>query len=280
VKLRTHTATLGIAYRFGGVDPPAYTAAGPDAPVYKAPPAALAPSWTGFYVGFDGGVRSTRTDVTTTSALDDGTPFDLRFDATSAPFDGSAFRFGPFVGYNLQIAPQWLLGIEGDFGWARQTTALIGIPFTPGFMPAGNPHDSLAIKTTWDAGARGRLGYLVTPSFLVYVTGGAAWLHYETTSSCGPTGCLLFLLPAVITNSTTKTGWTIGTGIETMLWGNWFARGEYRYADFGTGSFTLSRTGAPPDAGLTNYDVRVRTHTALFGIAYKFGNVGAVIAKY
>ena len=80
-------------------------------------------------------------------------------------------------------------------------------------------------------------------------------------------------LSAVITNSTTKTGWTIGTGIETMLWGNWFARGEYRYADFGTGSFTLSRKGAPPDAGLTNYDVRVRTHTALFGIAYKFGDV-------
>ena len=73
---------------------------------------------------------------------------------------------------------------------------------------------------------------------------------------------------------------TIGTGIETMLWGNWFARGEYRYADFGTGSFSLSRTGAPPDAGLTNYDVRVRTHTALFGIAYKFGDAGAVIAKY
>jgi len=64
--------------------------------------------------------------------------------------------------------------------------------------------------------------------------------------------------------------WTIGTGIETMLWANWFARGEYRYADFGTGSFTLSRIGAPPDAGLTNYDVKLRTHTALFGIAYKF----------
>jgi outer membrane immunogenic protein len=96
------------------------------------------------------------------------------------------------------------------------------------------------------------------------------------TPTCGP---------ATITSSTTKTGWTIGGGIETMLWSNWFVRGEYRYADFGTDSFALTRTvppvgGFPPFVISSSHDITLRTHTALFGIAYKFGNAGAVITKY
>ncbi len=250
--------------------------------------AALAASWTGFYVGLAAGQRSTRTDATTTSAFDTGDGvFNLAGRATSEPLDGTAFRFGPYVGYNWQAAPRWLLGVEGDFGWASQTTTLGGFGFSPGFFVLNNcSNDSFAMKTTWDATARARVGYLVTPSFLAYLTGGAAWLHYETTSICLGTNLCIGpppALPAIIASSTTKAGWTIGGGIETMLWSNWFARGEYRYADFGTEPFTLTRTAAArfgPFVISSSHDITVRTHTALFGIAYKFGDAGAVIAKY
>jgi outer membrane immunogenic protein len=64
-----------------------------------------------------------------------------------------------------------------------------------------------------------------------------------------------------------------------MLWGNWIARGEYRYADFGTISNTDTRSaGGPPF--IVSYDVRVRTHTATLGVAYKFDWGNPVVAKY
>ena len=75
----------------------------------------------------------------------------------------------------------------------------------------------------------------------------------------------------MVTNAATKAGWTIGGGLETALGANWFARGDYRYADFGTSSFTINRLGFS-----TNFDLALRTHTATFGLSYKFGGLGAL----
>jgi opacity protein-like surface antigen len=35
--------------------------------------------------------------------------------------------------------------------------------------------DNFALRTGWDGSARARIGFLLTPSTLVYATGGAAW---------------------------------------------------------------------------------------------------------
>jgi outer membrane immunogenic protein len=76
----------------------------------------------------------------------------------------------------------------------------------------------------------------------------------------------------VVENSATKTGWTIGGGLETALSGHWLARGEYRYADFGTRSFTIARSSDEPELNPTvnTFDVKLRTHTLTFGLAYQF----------
>ena len=270
-----------------------FTAAGPvyaadlpaRMPVKMPPIPTAASSWTGLYIGLGLGPRASRTDVISTSAtLAVGpafspVPIDLSGLATREPLDGTAFRAAPYVGLNWQIAPQWVVGIEGDAGFANQTTTLAGFPFGPGVLPTGLAGDSLAIKTTWDASTRGRLGFLIMPTTLVYATGGAAWQRYEVTSTCGSRlFCLLDRVTSpVIAGAVTKTGWTIGGGFETALWGNWFVRGEYRYADFGTSSFFQTRTasafGGGPSFMITdNFNVAVRTHTATFGLAYKFGD--------
>src|SRR5262249_11821907 len=101
------------------------------------------------------------------------------------PLNDTAFRFSPYVGINWQLAPQWLIGIEGDVGIASKTKTLVGT-FYPGLFNVGVAGDTFSIRTTWDASARARLGYLVTPSVLVYATGGGAWLHLEATSRCTP----------------------------------------------------------------------------------------------
>jgi outer membrane immunogenic protein len=253
-----------------------------DLPV-KAPAATVtaAPSWTGFYTGLGVGARSTVSDPNVTASTFGATDFLAQTCSnvfggcfTSAPINDTAFRFSIYGGYNWQIAPQWVVGLEGDLGFANKTTTLGGFvyPSSPGFF-GGFGADSFSVKTTWDASARARAGFLINPSVMLYATGGAAWLHVETTSTCNtffngvcqPGG----QSPAVITDSTTKLGWTVGGGIEAMLWSNWIARAEYRYADFGTISNTDSRGPAPY---AVSFDLPLKSHMATFGLAYKWGN--------
>lgn len=267
-------------------------------PVYKAPPAAVvsAPSWTGFYIGAGLGFRSndTRVDVTSYKTNVGGSSFDifavgctLGFScALGEPFNGTAFRFSPYIGYNWQIAPRWVVGIEADWGIGNQTTTLQGNRYPAPSVIFGGAPDSFAVKTTWDASVRARAGFLVDPAVLFYATGGPAWLHVESTSNCSTAAfgsCSPAFGPTVITDSTTKFGFTVGGGIEAMLWPNWVARGEYRYSDFGTINNVDSRAcpsgcGGLPFTETVNYGMKVRTHTATFGLAYLFGGPSAAFA--
>jgi outer membrane immunogenic protein len=89
-----------------------------------------------------------------------------------------------------------------------------------------------------------------------------------------------------ISKSLIKPGFSIGGGGEAKLWGNWVARAEYRYSDFGTARFNEARScngvvrindpfGGFSGAGCFETDVvqssaRLRTNTATFGLAYTF----------
>jgi outer membrane immunogenic protein len=293
VKVKTHTALFGLAYKFG--DPLITEQAASGYPlVTKAPRPAVA-SWSGFYLGAGAGVRSTRTAAAVTSFVVAGVEIlpaacagfnSIGGCVTSEPINDSAFRFSPYAGFNWQFAPQWLVGVEGDVGFANKSTTLSGMTYPlSGFMN-GDALNSFSVKTTWDASARARFGYLVNPTVLIYATGGAAWLRVESTSTCNNdpnNGICAAATPTAITQATTKLGWTVGGGIEAILWQNWVARGEYRYADFGTITNTDTRTN-PPIAGgsprTLTYDLSVRSHTAMLGLAYKFDWGAPVVAKY
>ncbi len=266
---------------------PAFSA---DLPV-KAPPVvpAAATPWTGFYLGLGIGARASVVDASVTSATMGSVP---PLNLLSAGFcnaanpcipgesvDNTAFRVGPYVGYNWQWQ-QWLVGVEGDWGWADGSRTLSGM-MAPGgnsinLLASGLGDSSYSVKTTWDASIRGRFGWVAVPNVLLYGTAGAAWLHVEQTSVCGVSvflpNCSPFQLgPAAITDSTDRLGWTVGGGLEAMLWTNWIVRGEYRYADFGTWSPTDVRATAAGTFPVAVTDaVRIRTHTATFGLAYKF----------
>jgi outer membrane immunogenic protein len=280
VPFRSHTTAFGLAYKFGDEVAPSGASGGwfeNMLPVKALPAKAVASSsWDGLYAGFAIGLRAAGTDVTTTGP-DDPTLLAGPNGATSQPLNGTGFRGSPYVGWNWQIAPRWVVGIEGDVGFADQTTSLPGIGFSPGIDPfIGSQNNNLAVRTTWDASARGRVGFIVTPATLLYATAGAAWQHFEVTSTCGSqlgnTECG-GLPPLIVTNSATKAGWTAGLGAETMLGSNWFARAEYRYADLGPSSFTINRQGVPT----ISFDAGLRTHTATFGVSYKFGGPGGLL---
>jgi outer membrane immunogenic protein len=272
------------------------------APVYKVP--ALAESWAGFYIGAGVGLRASDTNVNVNTATDTTAPPVLQNMfvgancfaglpcVTGHPFNGTAFRASSYLGYNWQVG-RTVLGVEGDFGFADQTTTLAGgaYPATP-FSTGGSPSNAFSVKTAWDASIRARGGYLIDPALLLYGTAGPSWIHLETTSNCSTLlaaegdcvpGGSPGLAPASITHGQTKLGYTVGGGLETMLWPNWIARAEYRYSDYGRTSNTDVRTSAF-GVQTVNYDTTVRTHMATFGLAYKFGDAampgGGSLAAY
>jgi outer membrane immunogenic protein len=271
-RLRTHTAAFGLAYKFG--DPAAAADTVVAMPV-KARPMTPSFNWTGPYAGIDAGMRSTRTDLTTDAFLFP-TAFNLTGAALSEPLDGTAFRLGGYLGFNWLFAPQWLVGLEGDGGWADNAVTLQGV-FVPGVFASGLRGESLSTKASWDGSIRGRFGFLVTPQTLAYLTGGLAWQQFESSEICPATQCGS---PINFSNSSTRMGWTVGGGLETVLWGNWLARAQYRYSDFGRTTYTSSTLTNGEFIG-TTYDQTMRTHDVQFGIAFKL-DVGSpsVTAKY
>jgi outer membrane immunogenic protein len=271
---------------------PAFAADIAPAPIYtKEPVVAPVASWTGFYLGGGIGFRSANVSEQTLSAdmpnqfrsVLDPVTCGFTLCGTTSSFDHTAFRFSPYLGYNWQFARQWLVGLEGEVGFGSRTSSIDGVPL-PGagqFSEFNGLGDSFSVKTSWDASARARIGYLATPGFLFYATGGPAWQHVEATSTCGPNnsafhcnalaGGPALLNPTTITDSATKLGFTIGAGVETMLDGHWMVRGEIRYSDFGSITNTDVRTAPAPSQDLTtSYKLRLTTETATVGVAYKF----------
>jgi outer membrane immunogenic protein len=266
-KLRTHTASVGLAWKFG--EP---VSGGRSHPLQAQ--AAILPSWRGAYVGLGLGARAAHTDLTATSESVGGFTDDvLARRANTRPMDNTTFRASPYAGYLWQLASQWTAGVEGDFGFADRTTTREG--FTTIFLADSQSQgESLSVRSRWDASLRLRGGYLVNPRTMLYATGGLAWQNFELTSTCVSANCTGFfaLSPTIISQSTTKTGWTLGGGLETALWGNWLARAEYRYADYGKAGLTVARASgrADHDPSANTYDVAMRTHLATFGVTYRF----------
>jgi outer membrane immunogenic protein len=229
-----------------------------------APPVAVAPAydWTGFYVGASLGGRWSDVTWTTTSPSFPGSLI-----GNSANLDSSTVRAGGYVGYNWQFAPNWLVGIEGDIAWGDSDKSLAGFPGLCFAAGCGN-FDTIKVRERWDASLRGRLGFLATPTFLIYATGGAAWQDTEVSANCLGTAINASYCAIAVGNSvsTTKSGWTVGGGVETILWTNWLARLEYRFADYGTIGFALPPA---PVVGFTS-NVELKTHTFYGGLAYKF----------
>lgn len=273
VDLKTHTALFGLAYKLGP------NVSNDASSTYALASAAPAPSWNGYYLGLALGGRSSASKWTTTSIREALGNVIFEPDTKDAVFDNVAARYGGYVGANWRFAPMWVAGIEADLGWADRTRSVNGLPGTFGEI-SGNTlrsGDSVSLRSTWDASLRGRIGFLATPSFLAYATAGPTWLHLERSLSCGGT-CTSNIggLPTSTTSeSTTKFGWTIGGGIETAVVGNWLARAEYRYADYGTWATTWSL--APTFSGAA--DIKLTTHTALVGLAYSFDRFAAMAGK-
>jgi outer membrane immunogenic protein len=282
----------------------------------QVPRAVSTPTWTGPYIGLDAGLRYDAVDANVTSgtvgtpptAIDVGgaKPPSGNFLETAAPLtmayiDNIALRGGVYGGWNYQITPDWLIGAEGDFGWANETAVLHGSAYptnllfgSPSLPFGATPQDQFRVTTKWDGSLALRVGWLLTPSTLLYVSGGLAWANIQVTSTCSPTPTANVsncapgnyfsgtLGPVEIEQSATALGWTAAVGIEYRLWSsNWLLRGQYRFSGFdypsGSNAFTFattrSCTGCPSAASSplnVSFQLPLMQHLFEIGIAYKF----------
>jgi outer membrane immunogenic protein len=266
------------------------TAADLARPVYRAP-VVYAPvaSWTGFYVGGNVGYAWATDDYTlTTPQLFTGA-FPPINAAPGAAGTGSLTPRGETggfqAGYNYQIQ-RLVVGAEVDFdALALHNTSTLATIFPPGFgnVFSGLPlTSSSTMRTDWLVTARARVGYTPWDRLLVYVTGGAAWtqVHYSETNTYSFTGGV-----DVETGSITQTrgAWTIGGGAEFVLFGQWTAKAEYLYANFGTVTTQafIPAIGFAPSAGAPFiHTADLKTNIVRVGLNYRFPSYAAAPAVY
>ncbi len=231
-------------------------------------------SWTGCYIGGHIGGGWGRKTFDVRFADEDFAPFSVR-DKTSG------FLAGGQIGCDYQFAPNWVIGIEGAASWAdiKGTT---DISFE-GLLDAVESA-SVHAKTDFLASATGRLGF-AWDRWLGYVKGGIAWGHdkYNVASTV--------VFPdwqeaGTFAGSETRTGWTVGAGVEWAFLPNWSAKLEYDFYDFGTRNVLLPGTINGDDGiEISSVDAHIKQqiHTVQFGINYRFGlgkGKAPVVARY
>ena len=213
-------------------------------PVYNKAPAYAAPiyNWTGFYIGGHvGGAFSS----------------DNNFNGlTTGNNSNGRFLGGLQGGADYQFAPNWVLGVEGQYSWLSGN---VGAVF-PGAFAYNNNQRGLGSVT-------GRAGYTWGPG-LLYVKGGYAYSDNNESVTLGGTP-----VPFTI-NGDHRNGYTVGAGLEYMFAPSWSAKIEYQYYNFGKANF-VTPVALAPFGSFTTDD-----HTVKAGLNYRFNWGGPVAARY
>ncbi|HTV35256.1 MAG TPA: outer membrane beta-barrel protein [Xanthobacteraceae bacterium] len=240
---------------------------------YTPPPPP--PSWTGFYIGLNGGAgwgtTATSVNVGQTLALNGIPGINLSVPLAQTSLNG--WLAGGQIGYNYQIG-NYLVGIEGEGDWANISgTSPCAVVF------------SCTSKVKWTADIAGRFGVVPIANLLVYVKGGVSWAGLQSSFGngiSGTVGPITFAGDVNANLNTTQVGGLLGIGTEYMFAPNWTAKIEYTYADYGKENFTVpvnaaggvAIAGGPTLAGSTSFPTSVQSqlqvHTVKFGINYLF----------
>jgi outer membrane immunogenic protein len=234
----------------------------------KAPPPVAVFSWTGCYVGIEGGGawgRSRHDNIAF-----GGTP-GIGGTNFTPWFDVSGGLAGIEYGCNQQFGGNWVFGLESDWSWTNKR----GSALDSG--PVGNNLFSSETRERWISTTRARIGWTWDRTWL-YVTGGFAAAKVDANVTVP-----IQFAPnnGIFTSSHTLYGWTVGAGLEYAFWNNWSLKAEYLYVRLENQVFQFNGT-IVPDHGAINLD----NHIVRAGLNWRFTDCvfgtcgGPVVAKY
>lgn len=248
-----------LAHGAQAADMPVLRGAIREAPVVRA-------IWQGFYAGGQVGYGSSNMDfrgfnsglidrLTTDPSVFFGLPFappawrELQQSVTHR-----ASMFGGFAGYNAQF-DNVIMGVEGNYMHGAFTGSSFGrntLTFMVDGVPTSVSTESAASMTITNFGTLRLRGGYVMDNFLPYAFVGFAMGIHDTAQRVAITGTGLTPRElATDNNSQFLYGYSAGVGLDWMLFGGLFVRGEYEYLKF---SSTLD----------------TEIHSIRGGIGYKF----------
>jgi outer membrane immunogenic protein len=188
------------------------------------PPPQPLPTWTGFYIGAQGGGGWGNSDETYFL-----TPNTAAFVGTQN-YNVSGGMVGGLIGYNYQIN-SFVLGAQADYNGANISgrSNVINTGLSDTYFTQINSYGDV----------KGLAGYAFGPA-LFFVDGGFAFgalkHRYDAAGNGGAANSFV--------NDTTQTGWTIGVGVDYLFAQNWAAGLEYDFVDLGKSSIQYSATPA------------------------------------
>ncbi len=227
-----------------------------DMPV-KARPYAPVFSWTGCYIGIEGGGAWGRSKHSGVGAPGFGTLADF-----TPWFDVSGGLFGGEVGCNATIGNTgWVFGAESDLSWTNKKGSSFEI------LPGGVPTFLDETREKWISTSRMRIGP-TWDRLWAYVTGGFAAAKVEARVT-SPLGLVFY-------DTHTLYGWTAGAGLEYAFWDTWSVKVEYLYARFETQAFFA----IPPAGVAVRGGIPLDDHIVRVGLNWRWGGLGPVVAAY
>jgi len=238
----------------------------PPTPIPPPPPTPIC-EWCGLYLGINAGV-GVGVDSFNTSISAGGPDFPGNaFLSSSDTHALTGGLFGGQIGYNWQ-AGNWVFGGEFDWDWSgQQNTSTKAAQNLGGVGAAASLTDSDKINSIGTL--RARLGW-ANAGWLWYVTGGVAWAEVNDTFTGSTTNPLVALNGTSVSFSQTKSGGTVGAGVETRLWGGWSTKLEYLYANLGSTDRAFTRTNGLGDFATLTSNHSLSDHMVRFGLNYRF----------
>jgi outer membrane immunogenic protein len=216
--------------------------------------------WSGWYAGLNAGYLDGATGISTAGLITSASSFAGNSAAMAASVtnqlstgQGGALG-GVQIGYNRLVSPVLLAGLEADIQGSSlrgNASAASAVTTVGGFF---NDTATAAITASrsldYIGTVRARLGAIVTPSTLLYITGGLAYGGVKSTANVTQ-GFVIAFPPSPAANVTsgsfsdTRVGYTIGAGGEWMIASKWSVKAEYLYYDLGTANY---------GAGISSFD--------------------------
>jgi outer membrane immunogenic protein len=240
---RHFLASMAVALTVG----PAFAA---DMPVrYRAPPPPPPPSysWTGCYIGANAGWAQAETSVSFNGSED-----------FSRSKTGGAF--GGQIGCDYQFASSWVIGIQAMVDGTNLGVDRVGVRF---------PNATFHADVDQVATVTGRLGFAVSPAFLLY--GKLGWGSYKTSISATNT----FTGAQLGSASNTHSGLDVGVGGEWMFAPNFSMFIEWDHISPKDSTVVFANL-----AGGTTAEVRRDLDKVLVGINWRFGGRGGYGGGY